>query len=97
METRGRSAAPRIRVHSYCFRPVVLGMPSSSRYLATVRRESSQPSRAIRSHSFWSYSGLCLSSPPISFFSRALAKSGEEAFSSVPGRAAGAPRLREKK
>ena len=48
------------------FRPEALGMPSSSRYLATVRREMGQPSRAMCSDSCWSDRGFALSSPSIS-------------------------------
>ena len=69
-------------------------MFSSSRYLATVRRERVQPSRSMSSQSFWSESGLRLSSPAMSFFSRALAASGEAASPLAPE---AFPRLREKK
>ena len=48
----------------------------------------------MSSQSFWSDRGFFLSSPAMSFFSRALAASGEAA-SSPP--APEAPRLREKK
>ena len=67
-------------------------MCSSSRYLATVRREREQPWADMSSQSFWSDRGFFLSSPAISFFSSALAASGEAASSPAAG-----PRLREKK
>lgn len=56
-------------------------MCSSSRYLATVRREREQPWADMSSQSFWSDRGFFLSSPAISFFSSALAASGEAASS----------------
>ena len=48
-------------------------MFSSSRYLATVRREMGQPSSAMASHSFWSDMGCSLSSRSASRLSSALA------------------------
>ena len=55
------------------FRPEAPGTPSSSRYLATVRRDTAQPSCAIRRVSCWSDRGAFLSSSPISRWSSALA------------------------
>lgn len=48
-------------------------MFSSSRYLATVRREMGQPCSVSRVHSFWSERGLVLSSSRIRRRSSSLA------------------------
>src|SRR5699024_9392360 len=53
-------------------RPLALEMPSSSRYLATVRREMVTPSPSSSWHSFWSDRGRALSSPSTSSLSRLL-------------------------
>ena len=50
----------------YSRRPAVPGMPSSSRYLATVRRDRTQPFCSSRHRSFSSDRGWALSSPSIS-------------------------------
>ena len=53
-------------------RPLALEMPSSSRYLATVRREMVTPSPSSSWHSFWSDRGRALSYPSTSSLSRLL-------------------------
>ena len=55
------------------FRPEAPGMFSSSRYFATVRRETGKPSAASASHSSRSDRGRALSSPSMSRRRAALA------------------------
>ena len=48
----------------HALRPTALEDPSSSRYLATVRRETAYPASASSWHSFWSEQGRLLSLLP---------------------------------